>query len=99
MAQTAAFISMGLASLMSALVFVSFPKPSLTGGLPGKWVWMSVMIGLILLLVAVYQPLAAGILNSFPVGLEVWKLAFGGGLAVVLTIELVKYVLSFSRVR
>ena len=99
MAQTAAFVSMGVASLMSAIVFGSFPKPAISAGLPGKGVWMSVMIGLILLLVAVYQPLAAGILNSFPVGLEVWKLAFGGGLAVVLTIELVKYVLSFSRVR
>ena len=96
MAQTAAFVSMGVASLMSAIVFGSFPKPAISAGLPGKGVWMSVMIGLILLLVAVYQPLAAGILNSFPVGLEVWKLAFGGGLAVVLTIEIVKYVLSIN---
>jgi len=99
MAQTAAFVSMGVASLMSAIVFGSFPKPAISAGLPGKWVWMSVMIGLILLLVAVYQPLAAGILNSFPVGLGVWKLAFGGGLAVVLTIEIVKYVLSFNWTR
>jgi hypothetical protein len=54
------------------------------------------MIGLILLLVAVYQPSVAGILDIAPVGLGVWKLAFGGGLAVVLTIESVKYVLSVN---
>lgn len=96
MAQTAAFVTMGVASLMSAVVFGSFPKPVISGGIPGKGVWMSVMIGLILLLVAVYQPLAAGILNSVPVGIGIWKLALIGGLAVILTIELVKYVLSIN---
>ncbi|MBI5356561.1 cation-transporting P-type ATPase [Candidatus Collierbacteria bacterium] len=99
MAQTAAFISMGIASLMSAVVFGSFPKPAISAGLPGKGVWMSVMIGLILLLIAVYQPLVAGILNSVPVGFNIWRLAIAGGLAVVLTIELVKYVLSIDWLR
>ena len=81
---------------MSVIVFGSFPKPVVTTGVPGRGVWMSVMIGLILLLIAVYQPLVAGILDSVPVSLEVWKLALGGGLTVVLTIELIKYVLSIN---
>jgi len=96
LSQTAAFISMGVTSLMSVIVFGSFPKPVVTTGVPGRGVWMSVMIGLILLLIAVYQPLVAGILDSVPVSLEVWKLALGGGLTVVLTIELIKYVLSIN---
>ena len=57
------------------------------------------MIGLILLLIAVYLPVVAGILNSAPVSIDIWKLALGGGLAVILTIEFVKYVLSFNRFR
>lgn len=106
MAQTAAFVTMGVASLMSAIVFGSFPKPLSSGGLaplrsglPGKWVLLSVMIGLGLLLTAVYQPVIAGILETAPVSLETWKLAFGGGLTVILTIELVKYVLSINWLR
>lgn len=94
--QTAAFVSMGVASLLSVLVFGSFPRPAVTAGVPGKGVWLSVMIGLTLLLIAVYLPVMAGILNSSPVSFNVWKLALGGGLAVILTIEFVKYVLSIN---
>ena len=63
-AQTATFVSMGVASLLSVIVFGSFPKPLSSGGLPGKGVWMSVMIGLILLLIAVYLLYCGLILNS-----------------------------------
>jgi Ca2+-transporting ATPase len=99
MGQTAAFVSMGVASLMSVIVFGSFPKPAFSSGLPGKGVWVSVMIGIGLLLIAVYLPVLAGILNSAPVSFDIWKLAIGGGLAVILTIELVKYVLSINWLR
>ncbi len=99
MAQTAAFISVGLASLMSVIVFRSFPGPAISGGMPGKGVWTSVMIGLGLLLIAVYVPVVAGILNSVPVSFGIWKLAIGGGLAVILTIESIKYVLSINWTR
>ncbi len=98
--QTVIFVALGIDSLFYVFACRSFRKTIFHKSiLTNKPLILSVGIGLVLLLAAVYLPFLQTLLRTHPLGLREWAFLLGLGIFNLLAIEITKWVFLVRRKR